>query len=63
MSNIEQLPIYATDLVLQLDKYLPHRCVRSGEPLEDAHRYSGKRDLVDFLLRLLEKDEGHPLKR
>jgi len=55
---IESLPLHAADLVEMLDAEFPARCIGPSQTPEDAHRYAGKRDLVDFLLRLLaDKDE------
>jgi hypothetical protein len=51
---MNQLPVYATDLVRELDKSTPARCIRRGESPEDAHRYAGQRELVEGLLRRLE---------
>jgi hypothetical protein len=51
---MNQLPVYATDLVRELDKTTPARCIGANESLTDAHRYAGKRELIDGLLRRLE---------
>lgn len=52
---MDTLPYLAADLVRQLDELLPPACIRQGESLEDAHRRAGKRDLIDFLVSLLEE--------
>lgn len=43
-------PLYSDDLIEWLDKQYPPRCIQKGESLEDAHRYAGRRDLIDELL-------------
>jgi hypothetical protein len=47
----------AVDLVRELAKSIPERCIRKGETPEDAHRYAGQRDLVNHLLMRLEATE------
>lgn len=51
---MNQLPQFAADLVRELDKSTPARCMGANESLTDAHRYAGKRELVDSLLLRLE---------
>ncbi len=51
---MNRLPVYATQLVEELNKDFPARCIAPGQTLEDAHRYAGKRELVEGLLRRLE---------
>lgn len=51
---MDQLPVYATDLVRALDKSFPARCIGPAESPTDAHRYAGKRELIEGLLRRLE---------
>lgn len=48
----------AVDLVRELAKSIPDRCIRKGESLDDAHRYAGQRDLVNNLLLRLEATES-----
>lgn len=56
----EKLPSLAADLIRELDRTCPARCIRANESLEDAHRYAGKRELVDsLLLRLKGAEAGH----
>lgn len=55
--NLDKLPSYAVDLIDELDKYVPHRCIGASQSPEDAHRYAGKRELVDFLVRLKAKGD------
>jgi hypothetical protein len=60
---MEQLPVYATQLVEELNLSHPHRCIRVGESEIDAHRYSAKRDLIDYLLsRLAATNSSDPTK-
>lgn len=54
---MKTLPIHAEDLVAELNKLFPPRCISPGESLEDAHRYAGKRELVEFLLRVGEQTD------
>jgi hypothetical protein len=44
-------------LLDELDKTYPAKCIAQGESLEDAHRYAGRRALIDQLLerRLLDE--------
>lgn len=42
------------DLVALLDDIVPPRCVLPSETIEEAHRYAGKRDLIDCLKEALE---------
>ena len=55
---MKQLPMLAVDLVRELAKTTPERCIRKGESIEDAHRYAGQRDLVNILLLRLEATES-----
>lgn len=50
---MDKLPVYATDLVRELNASIPPRCVGSDESMQSAHRYAGKRELVEALLRRL----------
>ena len=43
----------ATDLVRELEASTPAKCIGANESLTDAHRYAGKRELVEALLRRL----------
>lgn len=58
---LEALPYSVETLIERLDEEFPHRCVRPHESPEEAHRYAGKRELVDFLLRLLNETEESAL--
>lgn len=55
MKIIDKLPTYAADLIAELDEAFPPRCIGAAESPESAHRYAGKRELVEFLLRLKER--------
>jgi hypothetical protein len=46
------LPPLSTDLVDELNKLHPERCMREGETLEAHSRYAGKRELINFLIQL-----------
>jgi hypothetical protein len=54
---IEHIPLYSDDLIKQLDAAFPPKCIGVQDRMEEAHRYAGKRELVELLLRLnAEKD-------
>lgn len=55
---MKALPATARDLVEALDAEFPPRCIRPVESLADAHRYAGKRELVDYLKSLLQRSEN-----
>ena len=58
-----QLPMLATDLIRELAASIPERCIGANESLEAAHRYAGKRELVNsLLLRLKATEESDPTK-
>jgi hypothetical protein len=59
MTPIERLPAYAADLVRALDAAYPHKCIAKEETLRDADRYAGKREVVEFLLRLLADSQNN----
>ena len=54
---MDLLPPTVPELIKRLDEAFPHRCIRSEERPEDAHRYAGKRELVDYLIRMLQRTE------
>jgi hypothetical protein len=57
------LPVLAIDLVKELAASIPERCIGATESLEAAHRYAGKRELVNSLvLRLRATEERDPTK-
>lgn len=60
---MKTLPLYATDLVEELNKLFPPVCIRPGQSLEDAHRYAGKRELVEFLTAVAVKTDSNVLAR
>ena len=49
------LPALTEDLMKFLDRLYPHTCISPTETLEMAHRYAGKRELIDELLELWEE--------
>lgn len=60
---MNRLPHTAASLVEELAKSVPERCIGSNESLESAHRYAGKRELVQSLLmRLAASQEVDPEK-
>lgn len=49
-SKALDFPVSATELVDLLDELYPPRCIAPGQPLEEAIRYAGSRDLIDMLI-------------
>ena len=43
------IPTDTRTLIDELDEMFPPRCIAKGEAPEDAHRYAGQRDLVEYL--------------
>ena len=50
------LPSNSYDLTKELNALWPPRCIRKGETLEDAHRYAGAREVIEYLIANLEDD-------
>lgn len=50
----------SVDLIKELDRSFPPRCIRSNESVEDAHRYAGRRELIDELLIHLKRSTERP---
>ena len=57
MLRDRKLPQLSVDLIDELDKMFPARCIEAGQTLEAANRYAGKRDLIDYLRAL--RDEAN----
>ena len=57
---MDKLPFYSADLIKALDELVPPRCIGSRQAPEDAHRYAGKRELVEFLIGLLDESTATP---
>lgn len=53
----ETLPVYAAELVRQLDEEYPHKCPQPGDSAPEMWMYSGKRELIDALLSKLKETE------
>lgn len=47
--SVQSFPTHATDLVKDLDKRYPERCIDKGESFEDHLRYAGARDVIRWL--------------
>ena len=60
---MNKLPAYSTDLIARLDRLFPPRCIQSRETPEQAHRYAGKRELVEYLLSLTGEASADPTER
>lgn len=43
------LPHSVPDLIAELDVMYPARCIAPDESLHEAHRYAGKRELIEEL--------------
>ena len=48
-------PAITVALINKLDEICPERCPSPDETLEDIHHYSGKREMVRFLIKLHEE--------
>lgn len=55
-----QIPDLSVELIKKLDKDFPARCIKHNESAIDAHRYAGKRDLIDNLLIHLKRANERP---
>lgn len=55
LPRMTALPLHAEDLVDALDALYPPRCIGPGQSVEQAHRYAGAREIVDFLLMLKDR--------
>ena len=60
---MEFIPASAEELVSALDKEFPHRCIEASQDPVLAHRYAGKRELVDWLIRITEDTREEMLKQ
>lgn len=52
------IPRESVGLINALDGAYPHRCIGRGQPPEEAHRYAGKRELIDMLLIGVAREEA-----
>ena len=59
--KLKSIPTFSTDLIKALDESFPAECIKPGQSLEDAHRYAGKRELVETLLHKLKKQSAMDL--
>lgn len=60
--NIERIPFHSADLIHLLNEAFPVKCIGPQDRIEDAHRYAGKREVVDLLLRKLTESDQTLLK-
>jgi hypothetical protein len=51
------LPADALELIEQLDRKYPERCIGLSQTIEEAHFYAGKRALINELIMLKQKTE------
>lgn len=51
------LPADTLELIEQLDRKYPERCIGLSQTIEEAHRYAGKRELINELIMLKQKTE------
>ena len=56
------LPPLSAALIEELDAQNPARCIKPGESVEDAHRYAGRRALIEELLARLQAAERDGLR-
>ena len=57
-SIAEELPVASYDLIEFLVETYPHRCIRPGESLDEAHRYAGQVQLVSELADWMRRELG-----
>ena len=57
-SIAEDLPTASYDLIEFLVEMYPHRCIRPGESVDEAHHYSGKVQLVSELADWMRRELG-----
>lgn len=50
-----KIPDLSSELIKQLDQMNPARCIKHNESAIDAHRYAGRRQLIDELLIQINK--------
>ena len=51
------LPERSVDLIDQLDKDYPHKCVSKTDTIMEAQWYASKRELIDELLSMKKEHE------
>lgn len=56
MTNPDELPKNAYDLIRLLDKEYPHRCLRLNESVEEHQRYAGAREMIDGLVEWMKEE-------
>ena len=59
---MKNLPVTSTELIEALDALYPPRCIGPDETPIEAHRYAGKRELIDGLKARLAATEKRALK-
>jgi hypothetical protein len=50
----------SVELIEDLDKAWPARCIKHNESAIDAHRYAGRRELIEELLTHLKRSRERP---
>lgn len=63
MNNSNDLPPIPKELVLALDKLFPERCPDIGWSDREVWRRTGQREVVRFLLTMLQEQEDNILGR
>lgn len=53
--NIERMS--AVELITILDRLYPERCISPHDTLESAHRYAGRRELINELTFIRDYDQ------
>lgn len=59
---MKTLPFTVLDLIKELDEMYPARCIAEDETPSQAHRYAGRRELIDELLARWQSTEKRALK-
>lgn len=55
-----KVPDLSVELIKKLDTEYPARCIKHNESAIDAHRYAGKRELIENLLQHLKRANERP---
>lgn len=56
LDTSEEMPRDSYELIDKLDEAFPHQCIGRNESEIAAHRYAGRRALIDWLINWREED-------
>lgn len=56
------LPLDTHELIDMIDEMFPPQCIQPNQTIESAHRYAGKRELIDYLIKLQAKTAKRQLR-